>query len=138
MTTQATQQDDVETGTWAIVELMGHRVIAGYVRQSERFGRPLLQIEVPATSAFPAFTQFYGLDSIYCITPVSEEVAKLTGESHKTDPVAVYVPDLDEMRRAVKENERLREQLNAARALGPGSRDPGEDDEDYDDLEFDD
>ena len=33
---------------WAIVELMGHRRLAGYVQQAEMFGTVLLRIDVPS------------------------------------------------------------------------------------------
>jgi ethanolamine utilization protein EutQ (cupin superfamily) len=83
-----------EVKTWAIVELMGHKVVAGLVSKSEMLGKPLLRVDVPATSTYPEFTQFYGEAAIYCVTFVSEEVAKRTAEANKTNPVSVYVPDL--------------------------------------------
>lgn len=83
-----------ETKEWGIVELMGHKVVAGLISKSEMLGKPLLRVDVPETSAFPAFTQFYGESAIYCVTFASEEVAKLTAESVKLNPVSVYVPDL--------------------------------------------
>jgi len=79
---------------WAIVELMGHKVVAGLVSKSEMLGAPLLRVDVPATSAYPEFTQQYGPSSIYCVTFVSEEVARRAAEANKTNPVSVYVPDL--------------------------------------------
>lgn len=79
---------------WAIVELMGHKVVAGRVQKSEMLGAPLLRVDVPATSAYPEFTQFYGTGSVYCVTFVSEEVARLTAEQTKVNPVSVYVPSL--------------------------------------------
>jgi len=65
-------------GQYAIVELMGHKVVAGLVSKSEMLGKPMLRVDVPATSAYPEFTQFYGETAIYCVTFVSEEVAQLT------------------------------------------------------------
>lgn len=32
---------------WAIVELMGHRRLGGYVRQAEQFGVAMLRLDVP-------------------------------------------------------------------------------------------
>ena len=80
--------------TWAIVELMGHKVVAGLTSKSEMLGKPLLRVDVPATSVYPQFTQFYGEAAIYCVTFVSEQVARLTAEETKLNPVSVYVPDL--------------------------------------------
>jgi len=85
---------DDTTKTWGIVELMGHKVVAGQVSKSEMLGAPLLRVDVPATSSYPEFTQFYGTAAVYCVTFVSEDVAKLTAEANMTNPVSVYVPDL--------------------------------------------
>lgn len=81
-------------GQWAIVELMGHKVVAGYITEETHYGAPLLRVDVPETKTYPKFTQYYGGSAIYCITPVSEDVATLTAESSKVNPVSVYVPDL--------------------------------------------
>ena len=86
--------DQSNNGQWAIVELMGHKVVAGYITEETHYGNPLLRVDVPETKAFQKFTQYYGGSAIYCITPVSEEVANLTAESAKVNPVSVYVPDL--------------------------------------------
>ena len=102
---------------WGIVELMGHKVVAGLVSKSEMLGKPMLRVDVPATSIYPEFTQFYGDSSIYCVTFVSEEVARRTAEANKTNPVSVYVPDLitrEQLDETVKNYE---ERLNRLRAL---------------------
>lgn len=87
-------EEQSKNGQWAIVELMGHKVVAGYITEETHYGAPFLRVDVPQTSAFPKFTQYYGGSAVYCITPVSEEVAKLTAEGSKVNPVSVYVPDL--------------------------------------------
>ena len=79
---------------WGIVELMGHKVVAGLIQKSEILGKPMLRVDVPVTSAYQAFTQFYGDTAIYCVTFTSEDVAKRTAEEVKVNPVSVYVPDL--------------------------------------------
>jgi hypothetical protein len=86
------QEDNV--GQWAIVELMGHKVVAGLTSKSEMLGKPMLRVDVPATTAYGEYTQFYGEAAIYCVTFVSEQVARLTAEQAKVNPVSVYVPDL--------------------------------------------
>lgn len=100
---------------WAIVELMGHKVVAGYVAKSEMFGKPLLRVDVPATSLYSAYTQFYGIDAVYCITPVSEAVAKTVAESHKIDPVSVYTPELVTREQHEEALRQLREQVTRMR-----------------------
>ncbi len=122
--------------TWAIVELMGHKVVAGFVSKSEMLGKPLLRVDVPATSAFEQFTQFYGESAIYCVTFVSEDVARLTAEQTKVNPVSVYVPELV-TRQAVnemKENyEKMIERLRRPVLQGPPDAEDIMDSDDEDD-----
>ncbi len=115
---------DDNSMSWGIVELMGHKVVAGLVSKSEMLGKPMLRVDVPATSVFPEFTQFYGEAAIYCVTFVSEQVARLTAEQTKLNPVSVYVPDLitkDRVNEIVREYE---ERIKRLRALP----EPGEED----------
>lgn len=141
-------QPTTENGQWCIVEIMGKKVVAGYVTKEEQFGATLLRVDVPATSAYPAFTQMYGNSAIYCVTPVSEQVARMTAEAHKVNPVSVYVPDLETLQRARAEADQLkrtvtelRERLNQARALpepdprGFPDGDPDDPDVEEDDLD---
>lgn len=117
-----------DAGQWAIVELMGHKVVAGRVRQDTALGPALMRVDVPATSAFPAFTQFFSDNAIYCVTVVSEDVARSAAESYKANPVSVYAPDLvtrDEHERQV---DALRQQM--AR-LSRGLPAPDDDDEEH-------
>jgi len=73
---------------------MGHKVVAGMISKSEMLGKPMLRVDVPKTSTYGEYTQFYGETAIYCVTFVSEAVARLTAEQAKVNPVSVYVPDL--------------------------------------------
>jgi hypothetical protein len=86
--------NDDTVSNWGIVELMGRKIVAGLISKSVLLGPPMLRVDVPATSAFGEFTQFYGETAIYCVTFVSEQVARLTAEQNKVNPVSVYVPDL--------------------------------------------
>ena len=61
---------------WAIVEVMGHRTFAGRVVEETIAGKGFLRIDVPATSTRPGWTKLLGLDSIYGITPTTEETAR--------------------------------------------------------------
>jgi hypothetical protein len=103
------------SGQWGIVELMGHKVVAGFISKSEMLGKPMLRVDVPATSAYPAFTQFYGDSAIYCVTFTSEEVASRTAESTKVNPVSVYVPDLVTQEQFKEAQDRYQETLNRYR-----------------------
>ena len=65
---------------WAIVELMGHQKIAGHLTEETFAGGAFLRVDVPATAAQPAFSKFYGDKAVYCITPVSEDLARAAAE----------------------------------------------------------
>ena len=83
---------------WCILELMGHRRLAGYVREQEIAGAGMLRLDVhprksgdsmqeaPAAIA----TQFYSPAAVYCITPTTEAIARAVGEQSKPEPVSRY------------------------------------------------
>ena len=118
---------------YAIVELMGHKVVAGLVSKSEMLGKPMLRVDVPATSNYPEFTQFYGDDAIYCVTFVSEDVATLTAEQSKVNPVSVYVPELiskEKHEKIVEDiSEQYRRQIDRLRHTLPAPAEEDPDDE---------
>lgn len=76
--------------TWAIVELMGHRRIAGMVSEQSIGGASMVRVDVPETSNQPAFTQFYGGQALYCLTPTTEEIARAVAERSCARPVERY------------------------------------------------
>jgi hypothetical protein len=92
--------------SWAIVELMGHRRIAGRVTEQTIGSAALLRIDVPdcpaeperqegpyryaAKEAIPAYTQFYGVASVYCLTPTTEEIARKVTLQQRERPVALF------------------------------------------------
>lgn len=63
---------------WAIVEIMGHRRLAGYVSEVSIAGAAMLRVDIagkePGSS--PKATQFYGGASLFCLTPTTEENAR--------------------------------------------------------------
>lgn len=101
----------VERGTWVVIELFGHKVIAGYMSKDESLGAPLVRVDVPATKDFPSFTRHYNPGAIYSISYVSEGAAKIAAESLSENPVSTYVPELGELSRLQKENREMREKL---------------------------
>lgn len=118
-----------EIKQWGIVELMGHKVVAGLIQKSELLGKPMLRVDVQATSTFSEFTQFYGEAAIYCVTFTSQEVARRTAEQCQVNPVSVYVPDLvssekyEELRRQATE---LQNEIYRLKRLPePAESDPG-------------
>jgi hypothetical protein len=72
---------------WAIVEVMGHRRLAGYVSEQPIAGAALVRVDVPATDGdapdvyggdprgTPGYTQMIGVQSIYALTPCDEATA---------------------------------------------------------------
>jgi len=72
---------------WAILELMGHRRLAGYVSECAVAGTKLLRIDVPDASGKDVLTQMYGPQAIYCLTPTTEEVVRRLAELNRPEPV---------------------------------------------------
>lgn len=58
---------------WAILELMGHRKLAGRVRDVSIFGGRMCRIDIPSE---PPSTQFYGSASIFGVHPTTEAVCR--------------------------------------------------------------
>lgn len=77
----------VEFEGWAIVELMGHRKLAGYVREVTIAGAAMMRLDIPCD---PPVTQYYGANSLYCLTPTTEELAKQVAQAARPTPVSRY------------------------------------------------
>jgi hypothetical protein len=96
---------------WAILELMGHRRLAGYVREQELAGHGFIRLDVPgadgkdAVSTVPGgtwepiVTQLYSPAAVYCLTPTTEEIARAVAKREQPEPVYRYelprLPALD-------------------------------------------
>lgn len=65
---------------WARVELMGHRVRYGHVREVEMFGAKLMRVDVH--NSLGVATEFYGGSSIYCVRPIAEVEARRLAEPY--------------------------------------------------------
>jgi hypothetical protein len=72
---------------WAILELMGHRRLAGRVQEVAVCGQGLLRIDIPCE---PPVTQYYGIGSVYCVTPTTEELARAIARNWRPEPVHPY------------------------------------------------
>jgi hypothetical protein len=77
--------------TWAIVEVLGHHVIAGQVSEETVVGLPLLRVDVPAVGDEPAFTKFFSGAAIYALTPTDEKTARAAAAQLRSKPVQPYV-----------------------------------------------
>ena len=63
---------------WVILEIMGHKKVAGLLSEVVIAGTPFLRMDIPSNEGFQA-TQYYRPDAVYCISPVEEEVARRLG-----------------------------------------------------------
>lgn len=79
---------------WAILELMGHRRLAGRVKEETIAGTSFLRLDVYKQAAEGeedhVATQFYSGSAIYCITPAAEEICRMMGEKTRPAPVQRY------------------------------------------------
>lgn len=75
---------------WAVVELLGRRRYAGHVSEVVQFGVAMGRLGVPETDAAPAQTIFFGGDSVYQLSPVSEEAARAVCQYSRPEPVHRY------------------------------------------------
>jgi hypothetical protein len=75
---------------WVILELMGHRRLAGYLSEEVVGGTAFLRIDVPGVDSQVAATQFYSGSAVYCITPTTEEIARKVAASCQPAPVTAW------------------------------------------------
>lgn len=74
---------------FCVLELMGHRKLAGMVREVTIAGAGFLRIDVPGEDGTVA-TQFYPPSSVYAISPVTEEIARAYAARNRPQPVTRY------------------------------------------------
>lgn len=72
---------------WAILELLGHRRLAGLVTEQEIAGKGFLRIDIPGPED-QTVTQFYSPDSVYGLTPTTEEIARRVAVRNSPAPVS--------------------------------------------------
>ena len=90
MTDQNTQDQFDE---WCILELMGHRRLAGKVTEATVAGGAFLRIDVYGEDkeADALATQFYSPSSVYAMTPTTESVCRRFAEARgASEPVNRY------------------------------------------------
>lgn len=81
-----TDTDETFNG-WVIVELMGHRRLAGRVREVQIAGAGFLRLDIPAAGDDPARTQFIAPNSVYAMHPVGEATARAAAVQWRPAPV---------------------------------------------------
>ena len=78
-----------ETASFAVVELMGHVRLAGRISEEERFGGKYGRIDIPQDDG-SWVTQYFGAQSVYRITPVTEEVARAVAKRSQPEPAYAW------------------------------------------------
>lgn len=75
---------------WALVELMGHQKIAGWVTEMTIAGVAFLRVDVPDKNGNPTFSRFYAPGAVYCISPVDKQIAVGLALKMEVEPVHRY------------------------------------------------
>ena len=84
------QSNDQPFEGWAILELMGHRRLAGRVSEQEFAGSSFVRLDVYAEGDAPIVTQLYSASAVYCLTPTSEDIARKLSTTSRPRPVSRY------------------------------------------------
>lgn len=84
-------------GIWAVLEIMGHRRVAGHVVEETIAGAPVLRVDIPGPTAGDPVkaTQYYGGASLFCMTPTSEELARKEANPPAWTPTTYQLPAPD-------------------------------------------
>lgn len=90
---------------FAVLELMGHRRLGGFVSEVEFGGGKFIRIDVPGEGDEPVATQLYGPSAVYCLTPTTEEMARAVAAHNRPAPVHRYELPRAEPAREVEEVE---------------------------------
>ena len=72
---------------WCIVELLGHRRLAGHVREVQLAGAGFLRLDIPATANHSEQTQLINPTSVYALHPVDESTARAVAQGIRSEPV---------------------------------------------------
>jgi hypothetical protein len=75
---------------WAIMELMGHRKLAGRVSEATIGGASFIRLDIPKEGGLDFATQFYAPAAVYCITPATEALARQYASNFQPRPVTRY------------------------------------------------
>ncbi len=75
--------------SWVILELFGHKQLAGLASEAEIGGCSFVRIDVPKADD-EYVTHYYGQGAIYGMHPVDEQVAREFAQNHHGPPVSPY------------------------------------------------
>ena len=71
-----------------IVELLGHRKLAGRVREVQLAGAGFLRLDIPATPGHGPETQYIAPGSVYALHPTTEAIATAAAGNFRPQPVS--------------------------------------------------
>jgi len=91
---------------WGIAEVMGHRRFAGRITEQTIAGAALVRVDIPEVvldvdrdcmeKTVATYSKLFGVGSIYCITPTTEDVARRAAAElakwENTNPIPVALP----------------------------------------------
>lgn len=124
---------------WAIIEVFGRKLYAGFVTEEEFAGAKLARVEVPEVPTvgvlpgIPAFSKSFGGAAIYGLTRCSEDEARRIAANTRARPVESWLlSDPDPVRRLTQRDPEDAEEIPAK---APGEKPTPEADED--DIPFD-
>lgn len=95
----STESGEATFEGYAVMELMGHRRLGGYVREATLAGGAFLRIDVPKpdspcweanappTKDETAMTAFYPPHTLYALTPVAGQVAHVVAKANVPQPI---------------------------------------------------
>jgi len=84
---------DEPAGTWMFVEFLGHKRLAGFVSEEQKWGQVLLRIDIPTSvkeGKLEFTTQWYGTHALYCATPINETDAIKLAKELRPCPFGKY------------------------------------------------
>ena len=73
---------------WCVLELMGHRRLAGRVREVQLAGAGFLRLDIPATDGHGPQTQYVAPGSVYALHPTTEVIATAAAGNFRPAPVS--------------------------------------------------
>lgn len=84
------QERELQDLGWCIVEVAGHRKLGAQVREIMLAGAVMARCDIPGENGEPGFTQFYGGQFLFCVTPTTETLARTVAARYAQPPVSRY------------------------------------------------
>ena len=79
-------QEEATIAGWHVVEMLGHRRTGAYVREVTIAGAGMLRLDVPGDEGAQGCTMYIRPETLYCLTPVTERVARGVAAHNRVEP----------------------------------------------------